>query len=281
MNKNITKFLGGILSVLMMLALGFTGCSTSTGSRGSIDDEEETPKYTVTFDLNGGTGENFSEKVEENTTVSKPSKDPIKSHFVFTDWYKDREGTAIFNFDEKITADITVYAIYKKDMHTVTFDLNGGSGTAPEEMAEIECGSEIELPATTGFAKENATCLGWATSSDAESGLSGKVTVSGDVTYYLVWTDRTTFDVTFNVDGTTYNTAKVVDGKTVTAPTDPVKEGYKFKEWQLNGTAYNFETAVTSAIELTAAWEAVEEDDDETSNDEKYGDVSIEIEIEE
>ena len=37
-------------------------------------------------------------------------------------------------------------------------------------------------------------------------------------------------------------------------PADPTRDGYSFKEWTLNGAAYDFDSAVTSDITLKAAW---------------------------
>lgn len=40
----------------------------------------------------------------------------------------------------------------------------------------------------------------------------------------------------------------------VSAPTNPIKEGYVFKEWQLNGEKYDFDTKINSNTVLTAKW---------------------------
>ena len=37
-------------------------------------------------------------------------------------------------------------------------------------------------------------------------------------------------------------------------PVDPIKEGYVFVEWQLNGESYDFNTKIKSDIVLTAKW---------------------------
>ena len=67
----------------------------------------------------------------------------------------------------------------------------------------------------------------------------------------------TTYTVAFDSDGGTAVTAQTVEsGKTATKPADPTKEGYTFKGWTLNGTAYDFNTAVTGNITLKATWEA-------------------------
>ena len=43
------------------------------------------------------------------------------------------------------------------------------------------------------------------------------------------------------------------DGKII-KPSDPTKKGYIFKEWQLNGKTYDFDSKVNSDTVLTAKW---------------------------
>lgn len=47
----------------------------------------------------------------------------------------------------------------------------------------------------------------------------------------------------------------VAEGGTATAPTPPTKEGYTFKNWLLNGEAFDFSTVITSDITLIAEFE--------------------------
>lgn len=64
------------------------------------------------------------------------------------------------------------------------------------------------------------------------------------------------YDVTFqNADGSVFETKTVANGAAVTAPeTNPIKTGFIFGEWQLNGATYNFSTPVTQDITLTPTW---------------------------
>lgn len=64
------------------------------------------------------------------------------------------------------------------------------------------------------------------------------------------------YDVTFkNADGSVFTTKTVANGAAVTAPeTNPIKTGFIFGEWQLNGATYNFSTPVTQDITLTPTW---------------------------
>ena len=41
---------------------------------------------------------------------------------------------------------------------------------------------------------------------------------------------------------------------TVKIPIEPTKEGFVFKEWQLNGQSFDFNTKITESIILTAKW---------------------------
>ena len=51
------------------------------------------------------------------------------------------------------------------------------------------------------------------------------------------------FTVTFDSNGgSTVNSQTVLINQKAKQPSDPVREGYTFKEWQLNGKTYNFKT---------------------------------------
>lgn len=55
----------------------------------------------------------------------------------------------------------------------------------------------------------------------------------------------------------TYFYQSVADGKTATEPaTIPVKEGFTFQYWALNGEKFDFNTPITSDITLEAVWKA-------------------------
>lgn len=67
------------------------------------------------------------------------------------------------------------------------------------------------------------------------------------------------YTVSFNSDnGDVINIEKVQEGYKVTEPADPKKENYTFIEWQLDGVKFDFDAPITTNIELTAKWEAIE-----------------------
>ncbi|MBR4470037.1 MAG: Ig-like domain-containing protein [Erysipelotrichaceae bacterium] len=65
------------------------------------------------------------------------------------------------------------------------------------------------------------------------------------------------YTVNFNTDGGSFIEAVVIqgDGQKVNKPADPVKEGYTFKEWQLDGKPYDFDLPLTQNITLVAVYE--------------------------
>lgn len=64
-----------------------------------------------------------------------------------------------------------------------------------------------------------------------------------------------TYIVVFDSDnGSPFETQEIKEGERVEAPPVPLKTGYTFKEWQLNGEAYDFKSLVTSDVLLKAVW---------------------------
>lgn len=64
------------------------------------------------------------------------------------------------------------------------------------------------------------------------------------------------FTVTFDSSGGTNIESQLVEsGQCVKEPSNPIKEGFTFVEWQFNGKAYKFDTPVEMDITLTACYE--------------------------
>ncbi|WP_159430431.1 discoidin domain-containing protein [Collinsella phocaeensis] len=73
-----------------------------------------------------------------------------------------------------------------------------------------------------------------------------------------------TFD--YGYEGAEAATVKVLEGQKVAKPADPVRDGYTFKGWMLDGKAYDFDAEVTGDITLIAAWEKVVDPDTDPEN---------------
>jgi uncharacterized repeat protein (TIGR02543 family) len=72
------------------------------------------PEFKVTFDSQGGS-EVAPATVKSGKTVAQPAN-PTKANYVFAGWYKEKTGVTAWNFaDDKVTADITLYAKWTAD----------------------------------------------------------------------------------------------------------------------------------------------------------------------
>lgn len=80
------------------------------------------PVYTVTFDTDGGSSIS-SRSIALNSTVKEPEA-PTKEGFDFAGWYKDRNLETKYDFSEKVTRSITLYAAWTKKGSS---DISGNS----------------------------------------------------------------------------------------------------------------------------------------------------------
>ncbi len=143
------------------------------------------------------------------------------------------------------------------DVHTVTFQTNGGSQVASQEVEHKKRIEAFEEPTKEGF-----TFNGWYT----DEGLTEKFNVfvkriTEDMTLYAKWTsaDFTGFVVRFHTNGGSAVSNQTVDENGyATRPEDPVKEGFFFDNWYADETfttAYNFSREqVMADITLYAKW---------------------------
>lgn len=201
--------------------------------------------YTITFNSNGGS--NVAQKtVTEGSKVTKPSN-PTKSGYTFVSWQLDGKD---YNFNTTVTKNITLVASWKKIVaYNVTFNSNGGSSVSSKTVTEGSTVSKPSNPTKSGY-----TFVNWQ--------LDGKnydfnTKVTKNITLVATWRKIENYIVTFNSNGGSSVASKTVtEGSTVSKPSDPIKNGYTFDGWLLNGKVYNFSNGITSNITLVAKWNA-------------------------
>jgi uncharacterized repeat protein (TIGR02543 family) len=125
------------------------------------------PAYTVHFETNGG-GDIADQRVTEGQTAVRPAS-PLKSGFVFENWYSDPELTALYDFSTPVTGDITLYANWLEGSVFVT------GVTLNKDSATLTAGETETLTATV--APDNATnkAVIWSTSDSAVAAVSGGI----------------------------------------------------------------------------------------------------------
>ena len=224
-------------------------------------------KYTVTFESNGGTAV-ADQEVESGKKAKKP-ENPTKSGYVFAGWYTDDDTfEQEFAFGTEITANITLYAKWEKDggssedpkKYTVTFESNGGTAVAGQE---IESGKKAEKPENP--TKKGFTFGGWYTDNGTfQTEYAFSEAVTDNLVLYAKWNELPPeppkkYRVVFMSNGKVYHQQTVQQGNKPVEPPKPVRSGYTFGGWYRNTACtlkYNF-TAVTGNLTLYAKWTVI------------------------
>ena len=221
---------------------------------------------TVTFETFGGTTIS-PVQLNYNYVLTLPD-DPVRSNSTFMGWYLDKEFKNPFFINEPIIEDTTLYAkwyTYSIDYQVRYDDNDSTSGTAPR-TSYFESGDIFKLPGPGNLVKDGFTFAGWS--------YSGIVYQQGDsfrmpsksIHFVAEWEKIPDYTVLFLVDENQYSSAKVESGKLVEVPAAPTKDGYKFTHWSLEGTEYDFTSAVMSDLELVAEWEKLADPVIDTKN---------------
>ncbi len=157
--------------------------------------------------------------------------------------------------DKEVTAHfITIPGI----TFVVTFDGNGGIPTSTE--ITVLSGETVDpLPGAT---RDGHSFVEWNTQADSQGDqFTSTTTVDADITVYAIWSEVTSFTVTFKGNGGTpeTQTRTVLEGDSVDSLPSVSKSGYNFIEWntQLDGkgTKFTVTTKVTGDITVYAIWQ--------------------------
>ena len=232
--------------------------------------------YQVTFDTNGGTSVD-SQSVEYGKKATLPSE-PTKAEddnytYEFVGWYKDSACTQAFDFDnDTITAATTIYAKWtatpkvapEPDKFLVTFESNGGSSVAPQQISENGYVSEPTEPTRAADVQNTYEFAGWYTDSACTQEYDFNTAVTSAFTLYAKWTATPVeYTITFNTNGgTSVDSLVLTYGSVITRPADPTKastaaESYEFAFWCTNAELtkeFKFDKTVTESMTLYARW---------------------------
>ena len=187
--------------------------------------------------------------VEDGNKVIEPDE-PKKEDYVFLGWFV---GNDKYDFNEIVTKDIILTAKYELDVVTVNYDLDGGMGIAFQTIPTNTSPSLPEVPIKKGY-----RFLKW-TLDGKEFSFSEKV--SEDITIKAVWEKIDYITISFETDGGDLIDNRIVEkySKIDDLPI-PKKDGYKFREWQLNGNTFDSESVVLDSVTLIAIYDLIDEE---------------------
>ena len=149
------------------------------------------PNYTVSFDSNDGSTV-ISRTILSGDQLTEPAA-PSKPGYTFEGWYKDSACTIPWDFSEKITKNITLYAKWSADIsntkYTVSFESNG----AIIGEQTVSHGKTVRMPSEpkrkgyefAGWFKNKSLKNPWIFSDDV---------VTNSITLYAKWVAETKDD---------------------------------------------------------------------------------------
>ena len=190
------------------------------------------------------------EAVDKTFTVNCVAKNKGTIVFTLSGDYTDGNGTTTEISDTK-TINVTAGDNPVTNTYTVTFDSNGGSNVASQTVNKDAKATKPANPTKDGYSFKE-----WQLNGQT---YDFNTPVTGNITLTAVWinngTNTTTYTVTFDSNGGSNVASQTInENDKVTKPANPTRSGYTFKEWQLNGKAYDFNTKVTGNITLKAVW---------------------------
>ena len=201
---------------------------------------------TVKFDSKGGSSVK-SQSVKSGETATEPTG-VTYAGYILSGWYLNNNK---YDFSTPVTKSITLVAKWEEDpdvkRYTVSFDSNGGSKVASQKVIENKTASTPKTPTKIGY-----VFVEWQL--DGKK-YDFKTKVTDDIALKAVWEEEIKYTVTFNdYDGSKISSVEVVKGKKVSKPSSPTRSGYTFSKWLYNGSAFDFNTAITEDITLTASY---------------------------
>jgi uncharacterized repeat protein (TIGR02543 family) len=271
---------------------GWTGSNGTTPQKavtipaGQTGDKSYTANWTantykVTYDANGGSGTMANSTATYNANFNTTKNAFTRTGYTFIGWNEKADGTGTWWYLSSngvyengnganpwkwtYTHDLTLYAQWKANTYTITYDANGGSGAPAAQSFTYGSGAKLSQTKPTLAGK---SFTGWNTAKDG----SGTAIAAGaaipatwqDTTLYAQWATAPTVDAVAMVqDGTDgwWAYAKVTDHGTglrkVAFPTwteangqDDIQSGWSDASstsaagtagsWTVGGTTYNW-----------------------------------------
>jgi uncharacterized repeat protein (TIGR02543 family) len=214
---------------------------------------------TVTYDKNGGSGDNYTRKIAYGSAYGKVDN-PTKTGYDFRGWYTSTayETQVTETTLMKKTVNHTLYAKWTPKTFTITFDSQGGSSVASKTVTYASAYGSLPSPTKIGY-----TFTGWytAVSGGSQKTASTAVTTTGDHTLYAHWT-ADIFTLSFNSNGgSTVSSTSITYGNKYGTLPSPTKTGYTFVGWYTaasGGSKVSSSTLATTASNHTlyARWTA-------------------------
>lgn len=226
----------GSVSFAKTLYLENSGETARTGNIGgqTLVTTAKISNCTISFESNGGTRSSSITVAYNSYVNSLPT--PTRDGYTFDGWYYDQYFNRMFNFNNRITQNMTLYAKWtRSDYCRVTFNANGGrmTGGYTSDWVDIrynDTAYQPSDPTRTGY-----TFVGWYTEKGCYNLYDFSTRVRKNITLYAGWIENKSYvTIKFNTMGGSSLPNMTVDygnPLNIRGLGTPTKNGYIFDAW--------------------------------------------------
>ena len=204
----------------------------------------EVSVYTITYELDGAEYEGPTQ-ITHGEFIELDS--PKKTGYMFIGWVLE-QGSKKYIYEITGNKDVTLYAVFVPNEYRITYDLDGGTYDGPTKINHDE---KIQLGTPT---REGYDFVGWTLDRSSEDYIT-ELVGSGNVMVFAHF-DPKEYEVTFELDGGTYEGATTVLQDKLLYLETPVKEGYIFLGWSLEQGSTDYVTRIygRGPVTIYANW---------------------------
>ena len=188
-----------------------------------------------------GTGSAVTDMKPHNNILTLRGALFTRAGYTQVGWSTVDGGEKVYGFEDVYTQNeaLTLYPVWNTNKYTITFDTNGGSEIAPITQ---DYGTEITAPDNP--TRKGYTFKGW----DKEI---PETMPAENITVKAQW-EINQYTITFDTNGGSEIAPITQDyGTEITAPDNPTRKGYTFKEWDKEIP----ETMPAENMTVKAQWE--------------------------
>jgi len=231
------------LLLILTLVFSLTGCSPDTDIDYNPPVSPSYSYYTIKYDANGGNGKLPENKsVKGGETIIVASKGALnKSGKSFDTWNTkvDGSGTAYAEGSSLIVNEnITLYAQWSDRPYIITYDINNGIGTVPEQE-EVISGGNVILPEGSGLSRTGYIFNGWNTNANGTGNHyaagSSLAPIDDDMNFYAIWAAPAINNADSYKTVTSDGTVKITLLKGVNYVHESMKKYYLYRSEEENG----------------------------------------------
>ncbi len=163
-------------------------------------------KYTISFNLNGGSGEMAPQEFTYTEEKALSTNELTRTGYTFLGWATEVNGGKVYNDSQVIKSltylpneNINLYAIWQLNTYNISYALNGGTENNNPTQYDVNDGAiTLESPSRTGYAFG-----GWYTDEALINKASDPAITEGETgnkEFYARWIANTYY-VSFNANG--------------------------------------------------------------------------------